>query len=362
MSENKEPFYQILARDATSVEVLFYGYIGPSEQINDQAFALEWKALESKYKKVTLRVNSGGGSVFSGIAIYNLIKQSTLEVTVKIDGLAGSMASVVILAVPLERREMASNGRIMIHKPSGGGYGSSQQLRQVADTLDSLEETMADIYQEATGKEASEVAQWMQEGIDRYFTGKQALQAGLIGKIIGTSSLKPPAAQLTEEAALYQHFQMQVRGASPRQWSLKDWVEQDPEGLCRMIREEPAWYGQLFAAHSASRARQPIENSISPTLQPTITMSTNEKTNWNFDKWRKEDPKGCEKMRLEDPQRYEQLKRDYIKGREVMKADWDFNQWHKQDPRGMEKMQRDEPERYERLKAAYVAKLRNRNR
>ena len=123
---------------------------------------------------------------------------------------------------------------------------------------------MADIYQEAIGKEASEVAQWMQEGVDRYFTAKQALQAGLIGKIIGTSSLKPPAAQLTEEAALYQHFQMQVRGASPRQWSLKDWVEQDPEGLCRMIREEPARYGQLLAAHSASQARQPIENSISP--------------------------------------------------------------------------------------------------
>jgi len=61
MSENKEPFYEILAKDAASVEVLFYGYIGPQEEIDDKVFARDLKLLESKYQKVTFRVNSGGG-------------------------------------------------------------------------------------------------------------------------------------------------------------------------------------------------------------------------------------------------------------------------------------------------------------
>ncbi|MDB6078746.1 MAG: hypothetical protein JWO82_2493 [Akkermansiaceae bacterium] len=85
---------------------------------------------------IVVRINSPGGSVFEGFAIYNLLRDHPANVTVKVDGLAASIASVIAMAG--DQIEIADNGFFMIHNPSGAVYGQSKDLRATADVLDQL--------------------------------------------------------------------------------------------------------------------------------------------------------------------------------------------------------------------------------
>jgi ATP-dependent Clp endopeptidase proteolytic subunit ClpP len=387
MSQPNPKFYEIVAKSTDVVELLFYGFIGRYEEIDDKVFARDWKTLEGKYKKATIRVNSGGGSVFSGIAIYNLIKQSSLEVTIIIDGLAGSMASVIILSAPLERREMAANARIMTHKPSGGGYGSAQQLRQMADTIDGLEDTMAEVYAEATGKTLEEAKAWMKEGVDKYFNAKEAKDANLIGKIIGGSSAKAPSSKLTEEAALYEHFSMCLSNKTTKTpfhtmnkivlmaalaaagYTAKVLTEESSDAdfmaaltsllqakdqaiadlKARLDKSEgdkvtalidqavasgkilptsKASFEALAKSDFANTAKileaMPGKASITATIGAGSAQEAGEQkkandkadqSTWDFGMWRKEDPRGLERMLVADPDGHEKLKQAYLKNK-----------------------------------------------
>jgi len=126
----------------------------------------------------TVRINSGGGAVFEGLAIYNTIKRRA-QVTTKIDGLAASIASLIAMAG--NRVEMASNALIMIHNPWGGMSGDSSELRKQADLLDKAKTAMIEAYVSKTGKTSSEISQIMDE--ETWFTAEEALQYNLIDSI-----------------------------------------------------------------------------------------------------------------------------------------------------------------------------------
>lgn len=89
-------------------------------------------------------INSGGGSVFAGIAIYNILKRHKGQKTVYVDGLAGSIASVIAMAG--DKIVMPSNSYLMIHKPLCGCMGNANDMRKIAETLDSIEEGILNTY------------------------------------------------------------------------------------------------------------------------------------------------------------------------------------------------------------------------
>ena len=98
-------------------------------------------------EKIHVHINSGGGSVFAGIAIHNMLKQSSAEVTVHIDGIAASIASVIACAG--DRVILPENGTFMIHKPTNGYFLESlnaDQLRKDADTLDHCQNVILQTY------------------------------------------------------------------------------------------------------------------------------------------------------------------------------------------------------------------------
>lgn len=126
----------------------------------------------------TVRINSGGGSVFEGLAIHNAISRRG-QVTTKIDGLAASIASLIAMAGC--RVEMAANALIMIHNPWGGMSGDSSELRKQADMLDKAKFAMIDAYVTKTGKSTEEISQIM-DG-ETWFTAEEALHHKLIDSI-----------------------------------------------------------------------------------------------------------------------------------------------------------------------------------
>ncbi len=145
----------------------------------------------SAASEIKLRINSKGGDVLEGFAIYNLLAQHPGKVVAEVDGLAASMASVVLMAA--DEIHMASNARIMIHNPSGSTHGSSQDMRQLADLLDSLRDDIADAYVARTGVARDKVLQMMAN--ETWLTAAEAKKHGFVDTI--TPAKTRPAAQIT---------------------------------------------------------------------------------------------------------------------------------------------------------------------
>lgn len=122
-------------------------------------------------------VNSPGGNVFDGIAIYNQVKRhKAAHKVMHIDGIAASIASIIVMA-GTERR-IASNGMMMIHDPSGVCMGTSQDMRKVADSLDQVRDTLVSTYVDNTGGDATKIRKWMDE--ETWMDADLALKLGFV--------------------------------------------------------------------------------------------------------------------------------------------------------------------------------------
>jgi len=104
-------------------------------------------------------INSPGGSVFDGMAIFNAIRRWEGEKVVHVDGVAASIASVIAMAG--DRICMAPNALMMIHSASGGCIGTATDMRKVAEGLDLIGATMVDTYAKRTGQEAATLQAWL---------------------------------------------------------------------------------------------------------------------------------------------------------------------------------------------------------
>jgi len=170
-------WFDIQNKADDETEIFIYDEIG-GWGIDAKEFIDEFRAI--KTNNITLRINSPGGSVFDGNAIYNVIAQSNKNVEVFIDGLAASMASVIALAG--KKVYMPENGFFMIHNPWTVLAGDSKSLRKEADLLDKIRETISGIYQRVTGQTSEVVNEWMDD--ETWFTGKEAMKAGFITGLI----------------------------------------------------------------------------------------------------------------------------------------------------------------------------------
>ncbi|MBG9830467.1 head maturation protease, ClpP-related [Bacillus wiedmannii] len=101
--------------------------------------------LEDK-SNLNIYVNSGGGSVFAGLAIYNMLKRNQAQKTVYVDGVAASIASVIALAG--DRVVVPSNAFLMIHKPWTISAGNANDFRKMAEDLDHIESGILNVYKE----------------------------------------------------------------------------------------------------------------------------------------------------------------------------------------------------------------------
>nr|WP_186323931.1 head maturation protease, ClpP-related [Bacillus thuringiensis] len=95
---------------------------------------------------LNIYVNSGGGSVFAGLAIYNMLKRNQAQKTVYVDGVAASIASVIALAG--DRVVIPSNAFLMIHKPWTISAGNANDFRKMAEDLDHIESGILNVYKE----------------------------------------------------------------------------------------------------------------------------------------------------------------------------------------------------------------------
>ena len=146
---------EIKNQTENSADLCFFGDIN-SESLGEwQKYYPEDKAPQDvkefldqleNVSKINVHINSGGGSVFGGIAIYNMLKRFDAEITVYVEGLAASIASVIAMAG--DKIIIPANAQMMIHKPSSCAWGNADKMRKEADILDGCQKVILTTYME----------------------------------------------------------------------------------------------------------------------------------------------------------------------------------------------------------------------
>lgn len=169
-------------------EILIYGRIGGGGWFMDGISAADVAALlrEAGPGPVNVRINSGGGDVFDGVAIHSLLARHAGTVVTYVDGLAASAASFIMLAG--SRVVAARNSFVMIHDAMTYTYGNGDTHRSAGDLLDKVSDNIADMYAEKAGEDPPYWRNIMTEhGEDgTWYTGQEAMDAGLVDEITGT--------------------------------------------------------------------------------------------------------------------------------------------------------------------------------
>jgi len=128
-------------------------------------------------------VNSAGGSVFEGVAIYNQIKRFKAKKVMHVDALAASIASIICMAG--DEIRMAPNAQMMIHDPWGVAIGTAEDMRKNADALDQVATTLLDTYVARTKADPAQIKQWMTD--ETWMTAQQCLDRGFCDAIDGAN-------------------------------------------------------------------------------------------------------------------------------------------------------------------------------
>ncbi|MDQ2139579.1 Clp protease ClpP [Alcaligenaceae bacterium B3P038] len=146
---------------------------------------------------VTVNVNSPGGDMFEGLAIYNLLREHDGEVTVKVLGLAASAASVIAMAG--DKVQIARAGFFMIHNAWVMAIGNRNDLIDVADTLKPFDVAMAGIYAARTGEDIKAMAKLMDA--ETWIGGEAAIEGGFADELLASDQVEKGSGKASASAA-----------------------------------------------------------------------------------------------------------------------------------------------------------------
>jgi ATP-dependent protease ClpP protease subunit len=189
----KKSWFQVNASAPGEAEIAVRGPIG-EWGVSDVDFI---NAVESlgEIDALTVRINSRGGDVDHALSIFNALKSNPANITVRIDGVAMSAASIIAMAG--DQIIMPANTMMMIHNPWTFAAGNAQDLRQAADTLDKYTTLLISTYTARTGKSDAEIQAMLDE--ETFMTAAEAVEQGFADTVEAIA--KDPAAQARAYAA-----------------------------------------------------------------------------------------------------------------------------------------------------------------
>lgn len=181
-------FWEFRNLSETEAELLLYGEIASQkpwwddgDTVTPKQFAEELKNLGDK-SNITVRINSNGGDVFAAHAIYTQLKLNPANITVIVDGLAASAATIIVMAGDVIK--IPANAMMMIHNPSVVllGYYKAEELEKLADTLEQVKESIINAYLTKTGFDRKTLSKMMDE--ETWMTGQEAVKKGFADEVL----------------------------------------------------------------------------------------------------------------------------------------------------------------------------------
>ncbi|MCX4326443.1 MAG: Clp protease ClpP [Lachnospiraceae bacterium] len=173
--------------EENTAELLLYGEISEyswyEDDITPKEFNKDLKAM-GEVEQITVRINSGGGDVFAAVAIYTRLKEHKANIAVKIDGWCASAATIIAMAG--DSIEISVGGIFMIHDPAAGilGYYKADELKKIADELETIKQSIVNCYMTVTDKSEDEIKSLMTD--ETWYTGEEAVEAGFCTAVMLT--------------------------------------------------------------------------------------------------------------------------------------------------------------------------------
>lgn len=210
MKKYNTQFFNVVEGADGTATILLYGDVGEGDAVDSGRVVAELTQVTGRYDRINVRINSRGGDVFAGMAIYNALRQAEGNITIYVDGMAASIAAVIALCgKPLM---MSPYARLMLHQVSGGGYGGADWLRAVADQIDLIENDLASMLARRLGITSQEVKTRYFDGKDHWLTAAEAVNMGIADGIYDM----PDSADLSQrtDEEIYTYFNNRLHGAT----------------------------------------------------------------------------------------------------------------------------------------------------
>ena len=194
--------------------LLLYGEVADDDddgRLSSREVVERLMNMDSRYKRIEVHINSVGGEVYPGIAIFNALRRCKSDVVIYIDGIAASIAGIIALCG--RRVEMSRYARIMLHSVSGGCYGNKQDLRELIADIEQLEDMIAGIVAGRCHKTKEDVKAEYFDGKDHWLTADEALRLGMADAVYDVDETVPDGATADD---IYRIFTNRLGGARPQ--------------------------------------------------------------------------------------------------------------------------------------------------
>lgn len=255
---NKNPGWYTMAAKGKSVEISIYENIGQNwygTGVTAKNFEKQLKEY-GEIQNITLRINSYGGSVFDGNAIYNILRSHPASVHTIIDGVAASIASVIALAG--DTIEMPENSMMMIHNPMNIIMGNAIQMRKMADDLDKIKDSILNTYASKTGLEKSKLSKLMDD--ETWMTADEAVELGFADEV--TKAVKAVASISPELAQMFHNIPEHLVQTVPQNVSDDEPMEEEP-----MTTEDKTASAVATPVQNDAAIADAVAKAMAPQLQ-----------------------------------------------------------------------------------------------
>lgn len=273
----KKKFLNILTGEGRAT-VLLYGDIGDGEAVESSRAVSELIGLEGQYDKIEVRINSRGGDVFSGMAIYNTLRQLKGEVTIYVDGLAASIAAIIALCGrPLY---MSPYAKLMLHSVSGGAWGNASALRETATQMEQLQDDLATMIAGRCGKTAEEVKNIYFDEKDHWIDASEAVRLKLAD---GIYDMEASGRRPTTTEEIYNYFNNRLEGEpkNEKEMALIDDIKaipsfKDAEDASSIVAKIKTLENKATKAEALEQANAAYKNQLAALQEKEVETFLNQ--------------------------------------------------------------------------------------
>lgn len=207
--------------DSTTAEIYMYGVIGSGLDIDANVVVAEIENLRKKgCRNFRFYVNSEGGEVIQGSALFNYLDRTDIDVEWVVDGVAASMMAMLI-SNPKHRVKAAKYASFMYHRVQGSCYGNSDEVRNLAAMIDTFEKSLVDMMASRMKVDAESVKkEFFTDGLDHWMNAEEAMRRGLVDEIITGKNITPSPKELVSSKDVFNFYNKQLINYKQNQKSM----------------------------------------------------------------------------------------------------------------------------------------------
>lgn len=353
------------------------GYIGKGEDDKVNIDVVNELLAQVQGRKLNMEINSGGGSMMEGFAIYDALVNSGLEINGTVTGVAGSMGGVLMLAC--KNLVMYKHARIMTHKAKLIVYGEPDGIKAQADLAADMENQAKALFKARTKQSDEVIESWFKAGVDKWFNSDEALRFGLVDSVIEgvvyiPDDMMPTSNTESELVNIYNKLNLNNMSKTPiilNQTTANKIgmpVNTDSEELVTKVETLAAENEKLTAENAKLQADLKTKEDADTAKKSADANSLIE----NAIKAGKIDAKAKDSFIKQATENYGDVKNmlEGIQERKSIKdqvhnfgqkstsdgadmtdkTSWNYLKWSKEDPKGLAEMRTNDPEAFEALK------------